>query len=65
MKKNNIIASIIGALVALGATVFFINKKKKQDKDENPPKDAPQLKIENPGEQSEFTAAPSGEPDLG
>jgi LPXTG-motif cell wall-anchored protein len=65
MKKKNIIASIIGALVAVGATIFFINKKKRQPGEEIPPKDAPQLKIENPGEQSEFTASPSWEPDLG
>jgi len=48
----------IGLALAAAATVFFINKKK-NGQSEKPPKKAPQLDIENPGDQSEFATSPS------
>jgi hypothetical protein len=63
MKKKNIILVSIAAALATAATVFFI-KNKKDGQQGRPPKNAPQLKVENPGEQSEFTTTAS-ESDLG
>ena len=50
---------IIGILAALGAgllTIFFLRKKR--DESERPPKNAPQLDLDNPGSQHEFPKAP-------
>ena len=47
----------VGVALAAAAAIFFIRKKNGQG--EKPPKKAPQLDIENPGEQSEFVTAPS------
>ena len=58
MKKKNIAMIVTGALVAAAATVYFI-KKKNRNAEGKPPKNAPQLNIENPGDQSEFTTAAS------
>ena len=63
MKKKNIILAGIGAIIATAATVFFLKKRKDQP-DEQPPKNAPQLDIENPGDQSEFPKSAS-ESELG
>ena len=45
----------IGALAA-AAVFFFLDKK---EDDEKPPKNAPQVSVNNPGEQSEFTTSAS------
>jgi LPXTG-motif cell wall-anchored protein len=58
MKKKNMILLGIGAALATAASVFFLRKRKSQQ-GEKPPKKAPQLPIENPGEQSEFRTAAS------
>jgi LPXTG-motif cell wall-anchored protein len=58
MKKKNIIIAGIGAALATAATIFFL-KKKKTGQENKPLKKAPQLSIENPGEQSDFTTAAS------
>lgn len=58
MRKKNILWIGIGVVLAAAAAIFFINKKKKAQ-DEKPPKKAPQLDIENPGDQSEFVTSPS------
>ena len=58
MKKKNILLVGIGAVLATAAAFFFL-KKKNQNAGETPPKKAPQLSIENPGEQSEFTTSAS------
>ena len=65
MKKKNIVIAGIAGLAAVAATAFFVIKKRARDKHETPPADAPQLDIENPGDQSEFPAAATGEKDLG
>ena len=57
MKKNNKILIGIGAALATVAVFFYRNKKKQQDT--LPPKKAPQLPLDNPGEQSEFTTSAS------
>ena len=57
MKKNNKILIGIGAALATVAIIFF--QKKKKELDNLPPKKAPQLPIDNPGEQSEFTTSAS------
>ena len=60
MKKKNAIILGIGAALALAGSVFMIWKKKQQvDNEEKPPKDAPQLNIENPGTQDEFPSSPT------
>jgi LPXTG-motif cell wall-anchored protein len=58
MKKKNILWIGIGVALAAAAAIFFINKKK-NDQSEKPPKKAPQLDLENPGDQSEFITSPS------
>jgi hypothetical protein len=60
MKNKNWILIGAGALAAVAATIFLIRKNKKKDQDEKPPKNAPQLDIENPGSQAEFPTSPSG-----
>jgi hypothetical protein len=62
MKNKTLVLIAIGALVAT-ATTLLVWKAMKTD-DEKPPKKAPQVPIDNPGEQSEFTTAAS-ESDLG
>ena len=54
MKKKNMLILGIGAALATAAAVFFV-RKKKSTQDEKPPKKAPQVPIDNPGDQSEFT----------
>ena len=46
----------IGALATAAAVFFFLNKK---EDDEKPPKNAPQVSVKNPGDQSEFTTSAS------
>jgi hypothetical protein len=62
MKKNMIWIGI-GAALATAAAIFFL-KAKKEGRSERPPKNAPQLKIDNPGEQSDFITA-ANESELG
>ena len=58
MKKKNLL--LIGIAVALAiVAVIFLVRKKKVAKGEIPPRKAPQLSIENPGEQSEFITSAS------
>jgi LPS O-antigen subunit length determinant protein (WzzB/FepE family) len=65
MKKKNIAALTALALVAATASLYLVWKKKQQRHHNTPPEGAPQLHIENPGDQSEFPAAPTGEMELG
>ena len=46
----------IGAALTAAAAIFLFWKK---DNEEKPPKNAPQVPIHNPGEQSEFTTSAS------
>jgi hypothetical protein len=54
------LAGLIGA--AVGLLMALSTKKGDENK---PPRSAPQLPIQNPGDQSEFPTAPEGERDLG
>jgi LPXTG-motif cell wall-anchored protein len=58
MKKKNMILPGVAGLLATAAAIFFL-KKKKDEVHEKPPKSAPQLDIENPGDQSEFISSPT------
>ena len=65
MKKKNTLLLGLGAAAALVAGIFMIWRKNKKDQSEDqPPKDAPQLDIDNPGTQDEFPTSPS-ESELG
>jgi LPXTG-motif cell wall-anchored protein len=57
MKKKNIFLVGTGAVLATAATFFFLRKR--NHREEKPSKKAPQLNVQNPGEQSEFTTAAS------
>ena len=58
MKKNNMILLAIGVLAATAAA-FFLVKKNQGYRADTPPKKAPQVRISNPGEQSEFITSAS------
>ena len=58
MKQKNIILLGLGAAFATAATIFFL-KRNKNNQSGKPPKNAPQVKVENPGDQSEFASSPS------
>jgi hypothetical protein len=58
MRKKNVLFVGIAAGLAAAAAIFFFWKKD-QNTEEKPPKKAPQLVIDNPGEQSEFTTSAS------
>ena len=48
-----------GAVAALAGGLIFLKKKKETKKNDTktPPKDAPQLKLQNPGSQDNFPTA--------
>jgi len=58
MKKKDMLLIGIGIGAALTAAAIFFFWKRNKD-DEKPPKNAPQVPIHNPGEQSEFTTSAS------
>ena len=57
MRHKNFLLVGMGALVAGIATILFLKKRKEAKENEKPPKNAPQLDIENPGTQSEFPSS--------
>ncbi|MGZ3838838.1 MAG: hypothetical protein ACXVMS_07700 [Flavisolibacter sp.] len=57
MKRKNLILLGLGAAIATAAAFFFCLQRR--DREDLPPKKAPQLDIQNPGEQSEFTTSAS------
>ena len=63
MKKNYLIwlGVGIGAVATAVAAVLLFKRK---EEDEKPPRNAPQVPVTNPGDQSEFTTAASAS-DLG
>jgi nitrogen fixation-related uncharacterized protein len=65
MKKRDSIILSTAILIATAASFYMIWKKKKEQYEDTPPKDAPQLNIGNPGDQSEFPSAPEEERGLG
>ena len=56
-NRNKILIGVGVALATIAAMFFFL--KKNGNTTEQPPKKAPQLPIDNPGEQSEFTTSAS------
>jgi LPXTG-motif cell wall-anchored protein len=58
MKKKDLLVIGIAAGLATASAIFFFWKRKKNE-EERPPKKAPQVPIENPGDQSEFTTSAS------
>lgn len=65
MKKKNILIAGIASLVVIAATTYLVIKRKTERHSDIPPAGAPQLDIDNPGDQSDFPAGPSAEPELG
>ena len=65
MQKKNIVIAGIASLVAIAATAYLVIRRQNRAKEETPPKNAPQLPINNPGDQSDFPAGPTGETELG
>ena len=63
MKNRNIVVLSIATFIAAAAGIYMLLKKRNGE--EAPPKGAPQLGINNPGEQSEFLTLPSEESELG
>jgi hypothetical protein len=59
MKKYAPFLIGFGSVALIAATWALINKNNQQKGEEKPPKKAPQLNIENPGTQSDFTPAAS------
>lgn len=56
---------ILGVAGLLAAATIYIVKRRTGKGEDTPPKAAPQLKIDNPGDQSEFPTAPNNEIELG
>jgi hypothetical protein len=65
MQKKNIVIAGIASLVAIAATAFFVVSRRNRQKQDQPPKNAPQVPINNPGDQSNFPAGPTSESELG
>jgi hypothetical protein len=63
MKKRNILLIGLGAALATAVTLFLL-KREREYQEEKPSRKAPQLHLQNPGEQSEFTTSAS-ESDIG
>jgi hypothetical protein len=63
MNKKTMIVVGIGAAVAAGTAIYWVLKNRK-GLTEKPPKKAPQVRISNPGDQSEFVTMAS-ESELG
>ncbi|WP_121353768.1 hypothetical protein [Flavisolibacter nicotianae] len=63
MKKNEILVAALGGLIAAAGLYLLWNRNRYHG--DKPPAKAPQLELDNPGEQSEFPSAPHEERDLG
>ncbi len=57
MKKKHVLLIGIGAALAAAASYFLLRRRNAGT--EKPPKNAPQVKVNNPGDQSEFPKAAS------
>ncbi len=56
MKKKQLSILVTGTVLALTAA-FLLVRHQRQEQKEQPPKGAPQLDLQNPGDQSEFLTA--------
>lgn len=60
MKKKDMLLLGIGVgAVVTAAVAILLLRKKETDNEKKPPKNAPQVPINNPGEQSEFMTSAS------
>jgi hypothetical protein len=60
MKKKEMLLLGVGIGASITATAaIFLWWKKDNGNEEKPPKNAPQVPIDNPGDQSEFTTSAS------
>jgi hypothetical protein len=57
MKKKDVLILGIAAGLATATAIFFFLKK--EEGTGKPPKKAPQVPVDNPGDQSEFTTSAS------
>ena len=65
MQKKNIIIVGVASLIAIATTAYLVIKRRNSNSGDEPPADALQLDIQNPGDQSDFPAAATGGKDLG
>lgn len=65
MEKKKLLSISLAGLLGAAAGLFLALRTKKKAHEDAPPKGAPQLHIQNPGDQSEFPSAPESERDLG
>jgi hypothetical protein len=65
MKTKNLFVVGVAGLIAAAAGLYIALKEKNRRSGNVPPKAAPQINIDNSGDQSEFPKAPQGEVDLG
>jgi hypothetical protein len=65
MKKKNVLIAGIASLVVVATTAYLFVRRRNRHNEEKPPKNAPQLPINNPGDQSNFPAGPTSESELG
>ena len=65
MEKKKLLRISLAGLAGAAAGLFFAWRTTKKAPEGTPPKGAPQLHLQNPGDQSEFPSAPEGERDLG
>jgi hypothetical protein len=59
MKKYSAFLIGFGSVALVTAAWLLLKKNQKNTEEEKPPKGAPQLNVENPGTQDEFTPAAS------
>lgn len=64
MSKKKLLGIGLAGLIGAATAVMLVRKKKNETAGA-PPKAAPQLPIQNPGDQSEFPTAPEEEKNLG
>ena len=65
MKKKNVIIGGIASLVVVATVAYLVVSKRAKQQGQQPSKRAPQVPINNPGDQSDFPAGPTGESELG
>ena len=65
MKKKNVLIAGIASLVVVATIAYLLVRRRTKQYEAEPPRNAPQVPINNPGDQSDFPAGPTGESELG
>lgn len=65
MKRKMLFGIGLVGLLGAAASLFLAAKRRKDRHEDTPPEGAPQLHLQNPGDQSEFPTAPEEERKLG